>query len=214
MAVISNVQYKSEGAIPIQIDHPTFPGAETGIIEEAKTNPKAFGQLYELHYSAILSYIFHRTLNRSIAEDLTSNTFFKALKALAGYKPNAPFRAWLYRIASNEIRNHFRKVKRRRTREESYHLMEWQNELNTVYFPKLEIEAEENKKEQMENYVQLLAFLQRLPDRYQSVITLRYFERLSYQEIADALGKRIGTVKSLLHRGLKRLRKQMDKINT
>ena len=146
MAVISNVQYKSEGAIPIQIDHPTFPGAETGIIEEAKTNPKAFGQLYELHYSAILSYIFHRTLNRSIAEDLTSNTFFKALKALAGYKPNAPFRAWLYRIASNEIRNHFRKVKRRRTREESYHLMEWQNELNTVYFPKLEIEAEENKK--------------------------------------------------------------------
>ncbi len=213
MPVISNVQQKFEEEILFKIDHPTFTCTETNIIEEAKTNPEAFGQLYELHYSVILGYIFHRTLDRSLSEDLTSNTFFNALKALPRYKHKAPFRAWLYRIASNEIRNYFRKAKRRQTMEKGYRSINWEKEIEQIDFTELDIEAQECKKQKMETYIRLLTLLWQLPDRYQSVITLRYFENLSYQDIANVLDKRIGTVKSLLHRGLKLLRKLMDKKN-
>ena len=72
----------------------------------------AFGQLYEAHYQAILNYLFHRTLNLAVAEDLTSNTFLNALRGLPKYRHKAAFRAWLYQIASNELRMHWRERKR------------------------------------------------------------------------------------------------------
>ncbi len=67
-----------------------------------------FGGLYELYYSKILSYVYRRTMNAALAEELTSNTFFKALRALPEYEHRGHFSAWLYRIATNEIKAHRR----------------------------------------------------------------------------------------------------------
>ena len=69
-------------------------------------------------------------------------------------------------------------------------------------------DGEEDVEEKMRTFAQLHEALGRLPDRYQAVISLRYFEAMPYAEIAEVLGKRLGTVKSLIHRGLKRLKRQ------
>ena len=87
---------------------------ETELVERAKTEPQAFGQLYELYYSRILNYIYRRTLDVALAEELTSNTFFNALRALPGYDNRGKFGAWLYRIAGNEIRLNWRAKRNRR----------------------------------------------------------------------------------------------------
>ena len=77
---------------------------EGDLVERAKTQPEAFGHLYDRYYSVVLNYLYRRTLDVALAEELTSNTFFKALRALGGYESRGKFLAWLYRIAGNEIR--------------------------------------------------------------------------------------------------------------
>ena len=77
---------------------------EGDLVERAKTQPEAFGHLYDRYYSVVLNYLYRRTLDVAFAEELTSNTFFKALRALGGYESRGKFLAWLYRIAGNEIR--------------------------------------------------------------------------------------------------------------
>jgi RNA polymerase sigma-70 factor (ECF subfamily) len=89
---------------------------ETELVHRARSDPAAFGQLYEAHYQSILNYLYRRTLSVQVAKELTSNTFFKALRELPGFhpRPGIRFRSWLYRIATNEARMHWRSRKGRR----------------------------------------------------------------------------------------------------
>lgn len=77
---------------------------EAELVERARTQPEAFGLLYDRYYSVVLNYIYRRTLDVALAEELTSNSFFNALRALGRYDNRGKFLAWLYRIAGNEIR--------------------------------------------------------------------------------------------------------------
>lgn len=176
---------------------------EAELVRRAKTLPHAFGQLYELYYGRILGYAYRRTLDAAVAEELTSNTFFNALRALPQYDDRGHFGAWLFRIATNEIRAHRRAASSRR---KSNH--RWRDELGRVCFASQEPESGQDPEEKMRTFAQLHEALCRLPDRYQVVISLRYFEAMPYAEIAEVLGKRLGTVKSLVHRGLEQLRRQ------
>jgi len=183
---------------------------EAEAVERARRDPEAFGELYRAHYDTILNYLYRRTLNQSLAEELTSNTFFKALRALPSYRNRAPFRAWLYRIASNELRSHFRS---QRHSQGGLRTVPWEEGLERVYFTQSEVVERAEREARLSQYARLQAVLARLPDRYQAVLVLRYFERLEYREIAQVMGKRLGTVKSLLHRGLKRMRSLLDEEN-
>lgn len=177
--------------------------SESELIEQAKKDPSAFGKLYDIYYSKILNYIYHRVLDIEIAEELTSNTFYNALKAIPKYRHRSSFRAWLYRIATNEIKMFWRTSKHRRDREENFHTTQ---NLDRVYFITPDIEKEEEQAEKMQLFYSLHESLNALPEKYHTVLVLRYFEGLQYEEIAKVVGKRVGTVKSLVHRGLKRLR--------
>ncbi|MEW6238109.1 MAG: RNA polymerase sigma factor [Candidatus Omnitrophota bacterium] len=205
MTAISQALRKLEKIVAANTDECADIESEKTLVEHAKTSAAAFGQLYEIHYSAILNYIYRRTLNKNAAEELTSNTFFNALNALPKYHHKAPFRAWLYRIALNELRMFFRKEKRRRTTEQTFL---WKEDIERIYFHGLNVEEREAS---MKQYAHLHREISNLPMRYQEVIAFRFFENLEYFEISQILGKRMGTVKSLIHRGLKRLRKQMEK---
>src|ERR1035437_9689690 len=78
--------------------------SEKQAVEEAKKDPAAFGVIFEAYYPAILRYALHRTGNAAVADDVTSEVFFKALNKLSTFKwSGVPFSAWLYRIAGNEI---------------------------------------------------------------------------------------------------------------
>jgi RNA polymerase sigma-70 factor (ECF subfamily) len=173
------------------------------MVEEAQKSPEAFGPLYDLYYGKILGYIYRRTLDAAVAEELTSNTFFQALRALPRYDHRGHFSAWLYRIASNEI-NAYRRTASCRRENNNRGLVD----LDRVWFDCPNLTSEENVKEKMRAFAQLHAAVDCLPEKYQVAISLRYFEAMPYAEIAEVLGKRLGSVKSLIHRGLKLLKRR------
>jgi len=180
---------------------------EAELVQRAKRDPQAFALLYEAHYATILTYLYRQTLDVNVAEELTSNTFFKALRGLSSYHPRMPFRAWLYRIAMNEVRMRSRSWWRRRR----VQVPDWEDHLYRLHFNNAPVESPEELREKMQTYARLHECLSALPDKYQTVLVLRYFEELPIDEVAQVTGRRVGTVKSLIHRGLQRLRKLMQK---
>lgn len=178
------------------------------LVEKARQDPEAFGELYDQFYSRIFSYVLKRVANVQIAQDITSEVFLKALKNLGQYHKynHVPFSSWLYRIATNQTNDHFRKNNHRMLS------LEVMSGINDSSNPSLEdetLQAEAELKRQ-EDFLVLHQSISRLPVKYQEVITLRFFEKKQEKEIAQILGKPEGTVKSLLHRGLKRLKEMME----
>ncbi len=83
------------------------------LVSAARHDTEAAGRLYDKYYSEILGYMYHCTFDGTVAEDLTSNVFLAALRHLKKYRwRQAPFRAWLFRIATNEVRMYWRRQKR------------------------------------------------------------------------------------------------------
>jgi RNA polymerase sigma-70 factor (ECF subfamily) len=183
------------------------PSREAELVQVAKADHGAFGPLFEAYYESVLTYIYRCTMNLAVAEDLTSSTFFKALRGLEKMRPGVPFRPWLYGIATNEIRMHWRSRKRSRTKAVSPTCLEG---LGSVCFGPAGLESQEDRDEAMRAYARLHDHLAHLPERYRSVLMLRYFEGLQYTEISLVLGKRMVTVRSLLHRALGRLRTVLE----
>jgi RNA polymerase sigma-70 factor (ECF subfamily) len=188
------------------LDNPV--NSERRLVEQAKTDPLAFGELFDMHYESILNYVLHRTANVSLAEELTSNTFYKALDKIGSFRwMNIPFSAWLYRIAANEINSHFRKNKGRK--EVQLEEVSEQVEDESAKADK-EVTEAENEVASKKLFTELHKAVRSLKPRYQEVIVLRYFEKKSILNIAQILGKAEGTVKSLLHRGIENLKKNMS----
>ena len=180
---------------------------EKELVERARADTEAFGELYDRYYSQILGYVLRRTASTNIAQDVTSEVFFKALKNLGQFRwRNIPFSSWLYRIATHEIANYFRKNKHGQfSLEEVSDSISISNPSTETEF--LEAEAELKRHEE---FLALHQNISRLSIKYQEVITLRFFEDKQVKEVSEILGKREGTVKSLLHRGLEKLRRLME----
>ena len=177
------------------------------LVERAKNEATAFGELYEIYYSRVFGYALKRTASVQVAQDVTSEVFFNALRNIGQFSwRGVPFSAWLYRITSNEIANHFRKGKR------SHVSLEEVFNRTDMSDPSADTELIQ-AEEELAKYKEFLALhdsISKLSLNYQEVIVLRYFEEKQINEIAAILGKPEGTVKSLLHRGLQRLRKLMQ----
>ncbi len=161
----------------------------------AKEDTEAAGRLFDKYYSEVLSYIHHCTFDSAVTEDLTSNVFLAAFRHLGRYRwRQIPFRAWLFRIATNEVRMHWRRLRR-------------------VKMVSLEPDADihaagpsaADSLEAAEEYRLVHRALLELRLKYRTVIILRYFEHKAIAEICEITGRKEGTVKSQLHRGLARL---------
>jgi len=179
---------------------------EEDLVRQAQKAPDAFARLYDHYYPRIFGYILRRTANLEAAQDVTSETFLKALGKLWQFHwRNVSFSSWLYKIASNEINQYFRKAEYKK----SVSLEELQEqgfELLSPHDPEGElIEAQERLK-QHQDFLEIQKKITKLPAKYQEVIALRFFEKKQIKEIAEILGKREGTIKSLLHRAVERLR--------
>ena len=180
---------------------------ERELVERAKDNTEAFGELYDQYYSQIFGYVLKRTASIEVAQDVTSEVFFKALKNLRQFRwRGVPFSSWLYRIATNEIANYFTKSK-----PWQFSLEEVSNSISSSD-PSTETELLQAEAElrRHEEFLTLHENISKLQLKYQEVIVLRFFEDKQLKEIGEILGKREGTVKSLLHRGLEKLRKLTD----
>lgn len=179
---------------------------EKELVKRAQKDPEVFAELYDEYYSQIFGYVLKRVGNLVIAQDITSETFFRALKKLWQFRwRNISFSAWLYRIANNETANYFRKNKH-------YSIsLDRLAEIGTfepiaLHNPEEELLAAQEELKKHEDFLRIQEKISELPLRYQEVIALRFFQSKKIQEIAEILGRREGTVKSLLHRGLQRLR--------
>src|SRR6476469_4140916 len=160
----------------------------------------ALEELYLIHFDRIYSYLHVSVGNRHDAEDLTTQTFLKMLEAIGKFRwQSAPFSAWLFRIAHNLAMDHFRANRR------------WQPE-EEVPEP---VGAEERSAEEgaMRSIGQasMLELIEDLSHEQQQVLTLKFVFNFSNGEAATILGKTEGAIKSLQHRALVSLQKQLEK---
>ncbi len=187
--------------VEISDEIPAAPAAdgEEALVEQAKSDPQAFGLLYERYVDRIFSYIYYRTGNRLDAEDLTARTFFRALDHISTYESRGvPFSAWLYRIAHNLVANWHRDRSRRKVvpLDDLTQIMPRR--------PALESQAEAREEQR-----QLLEAIGRLPPDRQQLLILKFVEQMPNAQIGQIMGRSEGAIKSLYHRTLIALREDL-----
>ncbi len=173
--------------------------AEEEQIKLAKVDSKAFEPLYLRYFERICQYTYHRVENKEIAFDIASTVFYKALKNLPSYKiMGFPFSSWLYRIAFNEIQQHYRKTK-------SQPVLS----LNNKGLADIIENLPEN--EYPVNDAQLFEALELLKDDEVELINMRFFESRSFKEIADILEMGESACKMKLYRILEKIKQTFIK---
>jgi len=170
---------------------------EREMILNAKKDINQFDYLYSKYYPKINNFIFHRVNEESVRNEIVSNVFFKAMKRLSIFRfydsRNCGFSSWLYRIALSELNQYYYERKREKR---IHYNFEW----NLPKGEPIEIDYSLVEKFQME-----------LKPDEQNLISLRFYEKLSYAEIGEILNKKEGAVKVQMHRLLKKLRKRIEK---
>jgi RNA polymerase sigma-70 factor (ECF subfamily) len=183
---------------------------EAELLENIRKKPEIFSELFKLYYKPIFGYIIRRTGSFDDTADIAAETFLKAFQHIHKFRyTGIAVKVWLYRIATNEVNMYFR------YRQKHDLLFERFNEEDKKIFDsyiaddRKEIESELQRHEQ---FLIILRELKKLPIKYQEVISLRYFEGKENKEIVDILDINEGTLKSLLSRGLEKLRQKCNQI--
>jgi RNA polymerase sigma-70 factor (ECF subfamily) len=161
---------------------------------------EALEELYLIHFDRIYSYLHVSVGNRHDAEDLTTQTFLKMLEKIGSFRwQSAPFSAWLFRIAHNLAMDHFRAGRR------------WQPTEDVPEPPPHDAEpSAEFEALRTIGRESMLKLIEHLSPEQQQVLTLKFVFNLTNEEVAAVLDKTHGAVKSLQHRALVSLQKQIE----
>ena len=171
------------------------------LIKDACIDRASFARLYRMHYERVFRYCSRRLFNRHTAEDVTSTVFFRIMRTISTFEGNSnDFRNWLYRIATNAVNDYLKTAKRRA---ETIRNAAQEHGRRRVFA------AEPDNELQKKNLAVKQALLGLKP-KYQTVITLRFFEKMKLIEIAEILGQNPATIRSQLARGLSKLRKELN----
>ncbi len=154
---------------------------------------EAFGKLYDKHVRTIYNFIFYKTRHKETAEDLTSQTFFKALSHMDSVDADRSFISWLYKIAHNSVLDHYRTKKHNDDIDDFYDLTDGSEDIGV----KIDDAAEAAK---VKKYLEKLSPLER------DIIIMRVWQELSYKEIAEIVGKSEASCKMVYSRSIKKLR--------
>lgn len=193
------------------VDEPSACETESdqSLIHRAKSDPDAFGLLYERYVTAIYRYAYYRIGDIQDAEDVTARVFARALKHIRNYNERGvPFAAWLYRIAHNVVVNFHRDAARR----PSVSLDEADDEGG----PLGELRADDDSREHdhaidlQADQLRLASAIRKLPEERQQLIVLKFVEQLPNSEIGQIMSRSEGAVKSLYHRTLTQLRELLQ----
>jgi RNA polymerase sigma-70 factor (ECF subfamily) len=169
------------------------------VLQAQAGNSEAFGQLYDAYMERIYRFVYFRVEDQQTAEDITSQVFLKAWSNLERFQfSRTPYLAWLYTIAHNAVIDHYR------TRKVTTALDDVQ--LSQPDHSEL-VETEIDLTVEMQS---VKVALQTLTDDQQRVLTLKFIEGMSNNEIARQLGKREGAIRALQMRGLQALAKQLE----
>jgi RNA polymerase sigma-70 factor (ECF subfamily) len=169
------------------------------LVERAKEgNQKAYAELMQRYKDSIYFMVLKMVNNKDDAMDITVTTFAKAFENLEKYRPDYAFSTWLFRIATNGSIDFIRKKKLQTTSIDGLNFEGSEDRVFEIKSDGLNPEETSIKKQQTE---QLKEIIDKLPPRYKTLIILRYFEELSYEEISEQLDLPLGTVKAQLFRG-------------
>ncbi len=158
----------------------------------------ALEELYLIHFDRIYSYLQMSVGNRHDAEDLTNQTFIKMLESIERFEwRHAPFSAWLFRIAHNLAMDHFRAGRR------------WQPEEEPAQPDDATEHSAEHEAFQSIGRQSMLGMIESLSEDQQQVLTLKFVFNFPNRDVAAILGKTEGAIKSLQHRALASLQRQL-----
>lgn len=170
--------------------------SERLLVEQAKHDRQAFARLYDRYVDAIYAYVYQRTCDVQLAEDVTAETFEKALRHIGRFRwRGVSFGAWLYRIAGNTLTSHYRRQR---------FLLPWVREACSNDAD----DDPENCAEAGERAAALRTAYASLPERDRRIIGLRILSDLPTAEVAEILGCSPQNVYLCLHRALRRLRER------
>ncbi len=164
----------------------------------------AFRGLVERFQGRIYAHIYGMIRNREEARDLTQESFVKAFRNIGGFRREAKFTTWLYRIASNVTIDHIRKQRRMRTTEFDERIGH-ADQGDEVWEPDHLKRSPGRDLQRQRLYGRIMAAMQKLPDDQRQVVLLREIEGFSYREIAETMGIPEGTVMSRLFYARKKL---------
>jgi RNA polymerase sigma-70 factor (ECF subfamily) len=169
-------------------------------VRAASFDERALEELYDRYEARIYSYIYRRTGNESLAEELTAEVFLKMLEAIRADKAwHSSFSGWLYRIAHNRVIDYYRQRDRQQQVELEDSLITDRHEHNPVAMAAASYDA-----------LKLRKAISRLTEEQAEIITLQYLEGYSISEMAEMLNKTEGSIKALRHRGIQSLRQFLE----
>ena len=173
---------------------------ELDLVERAKSDPKAFGALYESHVDGVYRYLYARLGNAADAQDVTAEVFVKALRGIGRYRHQGrPFAAWLHQIARNALADHFRRGPMGQELGED--TVDLAVSVEGTAIRNLEVEA-------------IWRRVDRLPPQQRAAMILRFGSDSNCRETAALMGKSEAAVKLLIYRATVRLRSDMAPART
>lgn len=170
--------------------------SEKDAIARSKTDPNAFRPLYEAYFKRILLFVLHRVGDKQLAADITQQVFLNALSNIGKYQLRGlPFSSWLFRIASNQCTDFFRKNTKMRT------VVLEESSIKELY----EDLTEEQSWSEWERKLPLV--LEHLPPEDLQLIELRYFEQRPFKEVSEIMGLTETNTKVRAYRILEKMKK-------
>ena len=176
----------------------TLPRAyEDQLVERAKVDADAFGELYDHYFAQIYRFVYSRLRDQDLAEDVTSEVFFKALRAIGRYRPSGhPFSAWLYQISVNAIADHYRSKRP-------------EADLDDAVEVRDKAQPVDERIAQRDEAARIWAAIDALPPQQRTAMTLKLGEDMKLAQIGEIMGKSEGAVKLLIHRGMIGVRQKL-----
>src|SRR2546428_2763057 len=170
---------------------------ERELVERAKEDPDAFGALYDRYFPQIYRFAYSRVRDQSLAEDVTSEVFFKALRNIKKYTYSGhPFSSWLYQITLNAVADHYR----------GQHGEVELEEGAAVPSSAPTVVDEVIRRDRTRR---VWSAIDQLPRQQRAAMVLKFGEDRKIEEIAHIPGERSCAVQLPMHRGVERLRREL-----
>ncbi len=169
---------------------------EHRLIADVRKDKGKFGTLYKKYANPVYRYIFTRTGNKQIAEDITSQTFLAALESIGNFRQDGNFGSWLFTIARNKVNDYFRSSKTVSPIHEAELIEDGSDPLASL------IQSDQSKIVQ--------SLIKKLTEDEQELLRLRFIAELSYSNIARLLHKSEDALKKSIYRLLARLQSQVE----
>jgi len=175
---------------------------EDNLVHKARTQAYALGQLYELYYERIFRFCVHRLFDKEIAEDVTSTVFLEVARRIRTFagRDEQDFGNWLYAIAINQANSYIRKASRRKKL-----LAEVADSIGA------KSNAFNGNSPELD-WPRLYAAISKLKPEHQTIITLRFFENLPYEQIKQILNIKEATLRVKVHRIMNNLRNVLQNV--